>query len=161
LFIAAASFGGTLSRTRRRVILLAATIVAGCGGPSEPIDPGPTQSVVGYWSGVDETGALHFHINWVQNKRALTLLNPCVPRDTCIIIPENAVGGAQLGGVTLPVDLTSATGTLSDPGITFTVTTSNGLTFTFTGTVSQSIQMVGQVSGATHPSSRIVFDKQP
>lgn len=149
-----------MNRTSR-LILLAATTAVGCGGPSEPIDPGPTQTVAGYWSGIDDTGALHLHVNWVQNKRVLTLLNPCVPRDTCIIIPESAVGRAQLGGGSLPVDIVSATGNLADPGITFSVTTSNGLTFTFTGTVNQSIQMVGQIAGATHPSSRIVFDKQP
>jgi hypothetical protein len=155
------SFGGALIRTSRRLILLMATIAAGCGGPSKPIDPGPTQSVVGYWSGIDETQALHLHVNWVQTGRTLTLLSPCVPRDTCIIIPETALGQPQLGGSSLPVDITSASGTLADPGITFSVTTSNGLTFTFTGTVSQSKQMVGQIAGATHPSSRIQFDKQP
>lgn len=150
-----------MSRTSRRALLLAAALGTGCGGPSEPIDPGPTQSVVGYWSGIDETQALHIHVNWVQNGRTLTLLSPCVPRDTCIIIPETAIGRPQIGGGSLPVDITSASGTLADPGITFSVTTANGFTFTFTGTVSQSVQMVGQLSGATHPSSRIVFDKQP
>ena len=149
-----------MSRTGTRAILFAVILTA-CGGPSEPIDPGPTQSVVGYWSGIDETQALHVHVNWVQNGRVITLLNPCVPRDTCIIIPETALGRPELGGSTLPVDIVSGTRNLADPGITFSVTTSNGLTFTFTGTVSQSVQMVGQLSGATRPASRIVFDKQP
>jgi hypothetical protein len=59
------------------------------------------------------------------------------------------------------VDIASGSGTFADPGITFSVTTVNGKTFTFTGTVTQSQQMVGTISGATHPASSLQLDRQP
>ena len=133
-------------------------LVIACGGPAT-VDPGPTQSVQAYFSGVDDSGSLHVHVHFVQSGRNLTQLSPCVPQDECRIYPFNAVGQTELGSQ-FAVDIASGTGTFTDPGITFTVTTVNGKTFTFTGNVVESKQMIGTISGATHASSRLQLDKQ-
>ena len=137
----------------------AAAVGLGCGGP-ETIDPGPTQNVAAYFSGIDETGDLHVHVHFVQNGRNLVLLNPCIPQDECRILPMTPTGQAKIGSL-FATDLVSGTGTLTDPGITFTVTNTVGKTFTFTGNVTGSVQMIGTISGPTHPASKIQFDKQP
>jgi hypothetical protein len=136
-----------------------AAVALGCGGP-DTVDPGPTQNVQAYFAGTDATGALHVHVYFVQNGSKLTQLDPCVPQDDCRIYPYNATGQTELGS-NFPVDLATGSGTFSDPGITFTVTTVNGKTFTFTGTVSQSQQMIGTLSGPTHPASSLQLDRQP
>jgi hypothetical protein len=106
-------------------------------------------------------------VHWVQNKRELTLLSPCVPQDDCDIYGLSATGIAELGLTQPPfiVNLASGSGTFSDPGITFTITTTNGKTFTYTGTVATSgdqVQMVGTLTGlnGVHPASRLVLDRQ-
>jgi hypothetical protein len=153
---------GTRSkRTRDLAIGVAAALLAGCGGPGEIVDPPPTQSVQAYWAGTEETGALHFHVTFVQSGHILTQLSPCDAPNDCRIYPYSEVGNAQLGtGNSFPVNIVSTTGTFADPGITFTVTTPQNKTFTFTGTVSESKQMIGTISGPTHPSSRLQLDKQ-
>lgn len=137
---------------------VALAVVAGCGGP-ESIDPGPTQSVQDDFAGTDDTGALHVHVDLIQNGRNLTLKSPCVPQDFCRIYPYNVTGQTELASQ-FAVDIVSTTGTFSDPGITFTMTTANGKTFTFTGNVAQSRQMIGTLTGPTHPSSRLQLDLQ-
>lgn len=132
--------------------------VLGCGGP-ETIDPGPTQSVQDDFAGTDDSGALHVHVDLIQNVRNISLKTPCVIQDYCRIYPYNTTGQAELGSQ-FAVDVSSISGTFSDPGITFTMTTTNGKTFTFTGTVTQSKQMIGTISGPTHPSSRLQLDLQ-
>ena|ERR1019366_6143173 len=139
-------------------LALAVVIAGGCGGPAT-VDPGPTQTVQAYFAGTDDTGALHFHVYFVQSGHNLSQLSPCIPEDDCDIYPYNATGITELGSQ-FAVDLSTGSGTFADPGITFTVTTVNGRTFTFTGTVTQSKQMVGTISGATHPASRLQLDKQ-
>jgi hypothetical protein len=142
--------------------LLAAIAIAlaiGCGGPAS-VDPGPTQNVQAYFAGTDATGALHVHVYFVQTGHKLEQISPCVPQDDCRIYPFSIPGQGELGSQ-FPVDIASGSGTFADPGITFTVTTTNGKTFTFTGTVTQSQQMIGTISGATHAASSIQLDKQP
>ena len=137
--------------------ILAFAAATACGGP-ETIDPGPTQSVQDDFAGTDDTGAIHVHVDIVQNGRNLTLKSPCVPQDWCMLFPYNATGQAELDA--FPVNVTSLTGTFTDPGITFTMTTANGKTFTFTGNVAESKQMIGTLSGPTHPASRLQLDLQ-
>lgn len=126
-------------------------------------DPDPTQSVAFYFAGTEGTGALHLHVHWVQNKHDITQLTPCVPADTCNITPLNAQGQTELGVANFfPVALSAASGTFGDPEISFTVTTANGKTFSFTGTVLTSgdqVQMQGTFSGPTHPASSLRLDK--
>ena len=148
------------------LLVLAAVAGIACGGP-EVIDPGPTQSVAYYFAGTDDSGALHVHVHWVQSKHDLTLLSPCAPQDDCDIYAYNAAGIATLGLTQPPlvVNLASGSGTFADPGISFTITTVNGKTFTFNGTVATSgsnVQMIGTLTGANgiHPSSRLVLDRQ-
>jgi len=141
--------------------LLAAVAIAlttGCGGPAT-VDAGPTQNVQAYFAGTDATGNLHVHVYFVQTGHKLEQISPCVPQDDCRIYPFSVVGQGELASQ-FPVDIASGSGTFADPGITFTVTTVNGKTFTFTGTVVQSQQMIGTISGPTHPASGLQLDKQ-
>jgi hypothetical protein len=139
-------------------LVIAGLFLLGCGGPAS-VDPDPTQSVEAYFSGIDDTQALHVHVHFVQSGHNLTQQNPCVVQDECRIYPNNDTGKSELGSE-FAVDLASGSGTFADPGITFTITTTNGKTFTFTGNVVQSKQMVGTISGPTHPASRLQLDKQ-
>ena len=143
-----------------RLAGLAVTVffLIGCGGPAT-VDPGPTQSVQAYFAGTDETGAIHIHVHFVQSGHKLTQIDPCTVQDECRVYPYNATGQSELGSQ-FAVDLASGSGTFADPGINFTVTTTNGKTFTFAGTVTDSKQMIGTISGPTHPSSRLQLDKQ-
>jgi hypothetical protein len=135
---------------------------AGCGGPAT-LDPDPTQSVAYYFSGSEDSGDLHVHVHWVQSKHNITQLSPCVPSDTCNITALSAKGLQELDiPGPLPVALASGSGTFSDPEISFTITTTSGKTFTYTGNVATSgsqVQMIGTFSGATHPASRLVLEK--
>jgi hypothetical protein len=106
-------------------------------------------------------------VHWVQNGRQLTLLSPCVPQDDCDIYAYSPTGIAELGFTQAPfvVNLASGSGTFTDPGISFTVTTTTGKTFTYTGTVATSgnqVQMIGTLTGlnGVHPPSRLVLDRQ-
>jgi hypothetical protein len=137
---------------------IAVVFLLGCGGPAT-VDPGPTQSVDAYFSGIDDSGALHVHVHFTQNRRTLTIGSTCPIQDECRIYPNSDTGKSQLGSE-FAVDLASGSGTFADPGITFTVTTTNGKSFTFAGTVAESRQMVGTISGPTHPASRLQLDKQ-
>lgn len=123
------------------------------------MDSGPTQSVEDDFAGTDDTGALHIHVNFRQTGHTLTQQSPCIPQDFCRIYPFSLVGQTELASE-FPLDLTSGSGTFADPGITFTVTASNGKVFTFTGTVVESKQMIGTISSATHAASRLQLDKQ-
>lgn len=139
-------------------LLIAGLFLLGCGGPAS-VDPEPTQSVQAYFSGIDDTGALHVHVHFSQSGPQLTLPTPCADKDECRIYPNSDLGKTQVGSE-FSVDLASGSGTFGDPEINFTVTTTNGKTFTFSGTVIQSKQMVGTISGPTHPASRLQLDKQ-
>lgn len=139
-------------------LALAVTLFAGCGGPETIEPPPPTQSVDAYWVGIEESGALHFHVSWTQSGRNLTLRTPCVT-DQCLLLPVNAVGVTAVGSG-FPVGIVSGTGTITDPGITFTMKLANGREFSFTGRVQESKLMAGKISGATFPESGITFEKR-
>lgn len=130
-----------------------------CGGPESVTPPAPTQSINADFAGTDDTGAIHVHVDFVQTGRNVALKSPCVPQDFCRIYPYSIAGQAELGSQ-FAVDIVSATGTFTDPGLTFTVMTANGKTFSFTGTVVQSQQITGTISGPSRPASRIQLDKQ-
>lgn len=139
-------------------VLLAVALFAGCGGPDIIPPPPPTQSVQAYWVGIEESGALHFHVTWNQSGRNLTLRAPC-EADKCILLPVNARGVTATGSG-FPVAIVSGTGTITDPGVTFTMKLENGREFSFTGRVQESMLMAGKVSGATFPESGITFEKR-
>jgi len=151
-----------LRAVKARWIFATVALLVGCGGPAT-LDPDPTQSVEYYFAGTEDSGALHVHVHWVQSKHNITLLSPCVPSDTCNVTAYSPKGFQELDISTpLPVALASGSGTFGDPEITFTITTTNGKTFTFTGMVATSgsqVQMIGTFSGPTHPASRLVLDK--
>ncbi len=142
--------------------ILAAGLVAGlgCGGTgTEPVDNGPTQKIAGEFAGTDESLALHVHVFFVQSGRKLTLVTPCVPQDNCRLYGRTPAGVASLGGLE-EVDLASMTGTLTDPGISFTMTTTNGRTFNFVGNAAESKVIGGTLTGPGHPASRLQLDIQ-
>lgn len=139
-------------------VLIAVALFAGCGGPEIIPPPPPTQSVQAYWVGIEETGALHFHVTWNQSGRDLTLRTPC-EADRCILLPVNAAGVAATGS-SFPVAIVSGSGTLTDPGITFKMKLANGREFSFTGRVQESKLMAGKVSSATFQESGITFEKR-
>ena len=60
-----------------------------------------------------------------------------------------ALGPATPGEPDDAVVMSAITGTITDPGVTFTFTLTNGRSFTFTGTVTNSNTMTGTMSGAT------------
>jgi len=153
---------GRLTLRRARLIAISGVALAACGGPGKIVNPPPTQSVQYYFAGTDDSGSFHVHVDWTQNGHDIVLRSPCTPQDNCRIYPLTADADTQVGS-NFPVDFTSGSGTFADPGITFTATTVTGKTFSFTGTVATSgtrVQMVGTLSGAGHPASRLVLDKQ-
>lgn len=145
-------------RRTKVAALIAAGLFAGCGGPEILPTPEPTQSVQAYWVGIEESGALHFHVTWNQSGRNLTLRTPC-EADKCILLPVNATGVAAVGSG-FPVGIVSGSGTITDPGISFTMKLANGREFSFTGRVQESMLMAGKVSGATFQESGITFEKR-
>ena len=108
------------------------------------------QNVTGHWSGTDAGGSIHWHLTFVQSDQTVTMSTSCVPSE-CRVFPLDPPSGpgTVAVGSGVPVDVSAVSGTFTDPAITFTVTLVNGRTFTFTGTVSGSIQMVGTIGGAT------------
>ena len=100
----------------------------------------------------------HTHVADLWVKQAMDQV-PVDHGSTTDASANSDVGKTQLGSE-FSVDLASGSGTFGDPEINFTVTTTNGKTFTFSGTVVQSKQMVGTISGPTHPASRLQLDKQ-
>jgi hypothetical protein len=57
--------------------------------------------------------------------------------------------------------LTNATGTYVGNQISFTLTNANGKTFTFTGTVNSSLEMVETLGGLSIPPQRLAFARSP
>lgn len=119
-----------------------------------------------YFQGTDAGGQIHFHITFSQTGNAITLGPSCppLPQAWCEIFPLSQAGTDAIGppspnqnGGSL---ITAVSGTLTDPGITFTLTIANGRTFTFTGTAADSNTMTGTISGATLPAVGISFSRE-
>lgn len=135
-------------------------LVAACGGPA-PTDGDPSlppQSATGYWVGIEQTGALHLHIVFVQTGTAVSLQPNCLA-DRCALYPFSATGIAFVGN-DLPVTLTAVTGSFTNPTITFSFTLSNNRRFTFTGRMAEDKLMTGKISGPTLPETTITFEKR-
>lgn len=138
-------------------LILAAVFYVGCGGPETITPPVDDANVDGYWVGIEETGAVHLHITFVQSGKALSLLNNCF-FDRCAFYPFSNAGVTVIGS-DFPVRVTSTTGTISGNNITYSFTLENGRTFSVTGIVQDNQLMAGSISGATLPSSKITFEK--
>ena len=140
--------------------LVAVGVLAACGGPAPTDgDPNlPAQSANGYWVGIEQAGALHLHIVFVQSGTTLTLQPSCVA-DRCALYPFSATGIAFVGNE-LPVVLTAVTGSFTNPTIRFSFTLSNNRTFTFTGRMADDKLMTGKISGPTLPETTITFEKR-
>lgn len=148
------------SLTRHLSTLVVAGLLAACGGPAPTdADPNlPAQSANGYWVGIEEKGALHLHVVFVQTGTALTLQSNCVA-DRCALYPFSTTGIAFVGN-DLPVVLTEVTGSFTNPTITFSFTLSNNRKFTFTGRMAEDKLMTGKISGPTLPETTITFEKR-
>ena len=145
----------------RRVSTLAMiAVVAACGGPA-PTDGDPSlpaQSANGYWVGIEQAGALHLHIVFVQTGTTLTMQPSCTA-ERCALYPFSQTGIGFVGN-DLPVTLTAVTGSFTNPTITFTFTLSNNRRFTFTGRMAEDKLMTGKISGPTLPETTITFEKR-
>lgn len=123
---------------------------------------GSAFNVTGFWSGTDAPGDLHWHV--VLDHTGSTIVRrpvcePATPTLDCKAIPLTAAGQTAIGNP-FPLEVTSAPGTYTQPNsVSFTMTLSNGRTFTFVGTVSQSdkLYLDGTISGATLTSRAIRF----
>lgn len=140
----------------RTMVISAAVLLAGCGGPAAAPDI-PTQTAQSYWVGVEQTGAVHLHIELVQTGTTLSILPNCVS-DRCGLFPFSPTGIAFVGSE-LPVVVRSVSGSFTNPTITFTFTLVNGRTFTFTGRMADNRLMTGKISGPTLPETTITFEK--
>ena len=119
---------------------------------------GPTgANINGYWTGTDDLGAVHWHVNFAASGTTVTLTPSC-PVDECRVFPLDATGNAAVG-TGIPVDVTELNGTFNDPAITFTLKIANGKTFTFTGNLTSTTSMTGTISGATLGSRTLTLNK--
>ena len=153
------SFWSLRSLVRHVSTIAMVALVAACGGPA-PTDGDPTvpaQSATSYWIGIEQTGAVHLHIELVQTGTTLSLLPNCDP-ERCGLFPFSPTGVAFVGS-DLPVTVKSVTGSFTNPTITFTFTLSNNRTFTFTGRMAENRLMTGKISGPTLPETTITFEK--
>lgn len=123
-------------------------------------------TMTGFWSGESACSDVHWHIRLVQTGNAIALASPsgCVPGD-CQLSALNTDGLLALGGQSV-VQVSSVTGTVSGNTVAFTITTANGLTFSFTGAYAANPSgqpnswIIGRISGATLPAVGITFEKQ-
>ncbi|WP_310572333.1 Ig-like domain-containing protein [Gemmatimonas sp.] len=125
-------------------------------------------SMSGFWSGESACTDVHWHVRLVQSGSALSLdTTGCdAPANAgrCQLSALNAEGALALGGQS-NVRIASVTGSVSGNAVTFTLTGSNGLTFTFTGAFtnangSPNPWIIGSIGGATLRPVGITFEKQ-
>lgn len=128
-----------------------------CGGP-EGIDPIPPQSVNSYWVGVEQNGNVHLHITLTQSGTSVGLLAGC-QGERCSFYPFTQAGADAIGS-TLPVHVSTASGTFNNPNINFSFTLANGRSYAFSGRVAEDRLMQGQISGTGLASSTITFEKR-
>jgi ATP-dependent Clp protease adapter protein ClpS len=118
-----------------------------------------------YFQGTDAGDRIHFHITFTQDGQTLGVIPNCesLPLANCGMFPLNPEGADIIGPESPNMNggamIVGITGTVTDPGITFTVTLENGRTFTFTGTVANSNAMTLVVSGATLPATDLVLTR--
>ena len=112
--------------------------------------------------GSPSCGEIHWHIELTQTGNTLSKREPCVNPGQCRLTPLDTVGEAALGG-SFP-DVTAITGSVTRTDVTFTITISNGRTFTFNGAFSATGNanpwLTGTISGATLPATGITWERQ-
>jgi Bacterial Ig-like domain len=97
---------------------------------------------------------IHVHLRFTQSGQTLGHPADCekLPVANCDLLPRNSAGATAIGTLDdqgIAATVTDISGTFTDPGITFTFKLANGRTFSYTGTVSNSLTMSGTLSGAT------------
>lgn len=133
--------------------------------------PGPgtgtAVTMTGFWSGDTSCGEIHWHVRLVQTGNTLALASPAacaaIAGDCQLSALKNS-GVIALNGTSI-APLASATGTVTGNTVTFTLTTVNGATFTFTGAFASApgaanAWVIGRISGATLPAVGIAFENQ-
>ena len=148
-----------------------ASIVTSCFTPTA--GTGSAIGLTGFWSGNDACLEGHWHAKIVQTGSILSL-GAC-SGDECLVYATSEQGRQSLGGNTCTpsnaggpvlcvVQIVGLTGTVNGSAITFTITTDNGLSFTFNGTFSQTgtanPYLTGTISGATITTAGINFERQ-
>ncbi len=139
--------------------------------------PGPgtgaAVSMTGFWSGDTACSDIHWHIRLLQSGNTLTLATPTAapaPQNNCTttagdcqLSALNTAGQIALGGVGV-IPITAVSGTVNGTSVSFTMTTSNGLTFTFVGAFATATNgnswLIGTISGATLPAVGMSFERQ-
>ena len=114
----------------------------------------PPPNLEGFWSGTDDAGHIHYHVTIAQSGSTLSLQPSCTPGD-CRLIALTSTGASWLGASF--VDITSLSGTVTGSAVTFTMTAGSAGAVTFTGTVTSSTGMRGEVSSATMPKQNLTL----
>lgn len=129
----------------------------------------------GHLSGNDACLEVHWHLPVVQTGNVLSLSDICLADGNinCNIAALSEAGRAVLGGAScrptplpLPriceVEVTSLSGSVNGTAVSFTFTTDNGLTFTFTGAYSAGVTgwLTGTISGETLAPVGINWEQQ-
>jgi hypothetical protein len=129
---------------------------------------GLTNPTNGWWQQTTTANNIQVHFHFVFSQVGTSLvLGPDCPggfNDRCMTLAENDLGAIAVGPPSpgyVWVLLTNATGTYVGNQISFTLTNANGKTFTFTGTVNSSLEMVGTLSGPTIPTQALTFVRSP
>jgi len=109
---------------------------------------------------------IHVHIRFTQTGQTLGRPADCerLPLANCDVLPRNAAGLAAIGALDdqgVAATITQASGTFTDPNISFAFTLANGRTFSFTGTVSNSETMTGTLTGPTLLPIQIILSRIP
>ena len=129
---------------------------------------GLTNPTNGWWQQTTTASDIQVHFHFVFSQVGTSLvLGPDCPggyNDRCMTLAENQAGADAIGPPSpgyVWVLLTNASGTYVGNQISFTLTNANGKTFTFTGTVNSSLEMVGTLSGPTIPTQALTFVRSP
>lgn len=138
------------------VTTLASAMLA-CGGgdgSSDPVAPTPTYAKVGgFWSG--SAGGVHFHLTFAEHDSVLSL-DPLAPAGERTLIPLDSTGVRVLGSGN-PVDLTSIAGVAHAKAVTVTLNFPTAQPLVFTGTLTDSATLSGEVHGAALASTPLVL----
>jgi len=130
-----------------------------------------------HWAGNDACGEVHWHVPLARSGNTLTRAPSCGTNNiNCNISAVSEAGRAVLGGASCrptnlgfprlcEVEIATLNGTVNGTLVSFTLTTDNGLTFSFNGAFAASDTgtpwLVGTLTGATMAPIGINWERQP
>jgi len=129
-----------------------------------------------HWAGNDACGEVHWHVPLARSGNTLTRALSCGTNNiNCNISAVSEAGRAVLGGASCrpsslgfprlcEVEIATLNGTVNGTLVSFTLTTDNGLTFSFNGAFAASDTgtpwLVGTLTGATMAPIGINWERQ-